>query len=416
MTTLLDRAATRGRVIARRAEESVLAGRLAARATRWLDGHSVFDAALGEGRPVTAVETLVSSAARAVLATGGRWRRAPTDPVGFPQQHSGAVISVVSIGDTRRVRRLRRAQAVVVDPVFCRLHADRVDELAAAGVPLVADRADHTGVACAQAPSVVSGAVRPGALGDVRVRELHSIRLRRRAMAQRRADRPGPPSVVMATRRPDNVYHALGMIERQSLQPLEVLVGLHGDRFDGPRPGSVPPGVQLYRYGDDSNLGEVLADLTERSRGAVVTKWDDDDWYGRHHLEDLVLAMSYSEAALVGKAAEFVFLEDLGVTIRRMSIGAESYSPSVAGGTLTVTREALDRVGGWPRSPRHVDLGLIERITRSGAAVYRTHGFEYVLRRRSEGHTWRVPSSYFVGQRAEQRSGLDLAFAGFDDA
>jgi hypothetical protein len=80
---------------------------------------------------------------------------------------------------------------------------------------------------------------------------------------------------------------------------------------------------------------------------------------------------------------------------------------------LMLPRAMIDKWGGWPLTPRHVDRGLIERVQRGGGAVYRTHGFEYVLRRRSSDHTWSVPTSYFLAQSVEQRSGFDLEFAGW---
>ncbi len=88
------------------------------------------------------------------------------------------------------------------------------------------------------------------------------------------------------------------------------------------------------------------------AEGELVTKWDDDDWYGPHHLEDLIDALRYSGADLVGKAAEFVRLEQLDLTIRRFRLGAESYSSTIAGGTLLLRRSSLESVGGWAPEPR----------------------------------------------------------------
>ena len=39
------------------------------------------------------------------------------------------------------------------------------------------------------------------------------------------------------------------------------------------------------------------------------TKVDDDDRYGPEHIWDLVLARQFSGATVVGKGAEFVYLE-----------------------------------------------------------------------------------------------------------
>jgi hypothetical protein len=378
---------------------------------RWIAGHPAFDAALSDGRPLVAMRSLAENWLRTRSSGSKPLVQTSLTPVGFPQHHGGRL---VRFGTSDSVRRLRRAQAVVVEPGGDVVMSDRLLELAAAGVPLVAASPGHPARQAGDDLADLVTTMDRDSMRDVRVRELHSVRLRRCAL---RSVDPGARavtvSVVMATRRPEDLPNALAMISRQSHRPVEVLVGLHGADFDTDAIESLRTAeTQFFHYDETTNLGEILHDLTRRCGGELVTKWDDDDWYGRHHLEDLVGALRYSGADLVGKAAEFVFLEDLGVTIRRLSLGAETYSSSLAGGTLILRRGMIDRVGGWPLTPRHVDRGLIERVHRCGGVVYRTHGFEYVLRRRTHDHTWTVPTSYFLAQSSEQRSGLDLEFAG----
>jgi hypothetical protein len=148
----------------------------------------------------------------------------------------------------------------------------------------------------------------------------------------------------------------------------------------------------------------------------LVTKWDDDDWYGPQHVLDLALAHDYSGAEVVGKAAEFVYLESCDTTIRRMSTGAESYSATIAGGTLLMSRSWLDDLGGWPDVRTAVDRHLLTASERAGGSTYRTHGFQYVLRRRADGdHTWASADDYFLAAATQRRAGLDLGFADIND-
>lgn len=260
-------------------------------------------------------------------------------------------------------------------------------------------------------------------LGDARLRELHSVRIRR--AARRRSDvatgskRSVPSiSIVLATNRPVDLDQAIACIQQQSITPAQVLVGLHGEQWNGEHEARI-----IDAFGDSAdvvrcdgllNLGEVLNVLSGRATTDLVTKWDDDDWYGRHHLEDLIDALTYSGADLVGKAAEFVRLEQIDLTVRRFEVGAESYSTTLAGGTLLLRRTMLESVGGWAPEPRHVDRLLIDAIRSKGGVVYRTHGFEYLLRRRAAQHTWAAEDGYFLAHASEVRAGLDLAFCGID--
>jgi hypothetical protein len=265
--------------------------------------------------------------------------------------------------------------------------------------------------------------VEPAAL-DQRERELRSIALRRSALALGMRSAP-PVSVLLPSRRPHDIRTAIGQIAAQRQCRLQLVIGLHGDQWPAAieeslvtaaHAGAAIADVVVSRHPAELSLGAMLSAMTELSDGPLVTKWDDDDWYGPEHVLDLVLAHDYSGAEVVGKAAEFVYLESSDTTIRRMSIGAESYSATIAGGTLLMSRSWLDELGGWPDVPTAVDRHLLGASQRAGGSTYRTHGFQYVLRRRADGgHTWASSDDYFLAAATQRRAGLDLGFAGIDD-
>jgi hypothetical protein len=198
---------------------------------------------------------------------------------------------------------------------------------------------------------------------------------------------------------------------------VEILCGFHGFSLPAAtreRVAAIAPHAQLFEVGSDRDLGQVLALLGERASGDLVTKWDDDDWYAPEHLSDLVAAMRYSGAGVVAKAAEYVYLSSLDLTLRRFRSNAETFSTTIAGGTLMLTRSMLRGIGGWPAGPRRVDRLLIEAVEAAGAPSYRMHGLGYLLRRdtRAGNHTWQAEDDYFLAQAVDQRPGLDLEFAG----
>jgi len=143
-------------------------------------------------------------------------------------------------------------------------------------------------------------------------------------------------------------------------------------------------------------LGSALNAATQAARGTLLTKMDDDDVYGPEHVWDLVLAQEYSQAALVGKAADFAYLAASDRTIRRFTGRDEQYRSTVlAGSTLLITRHMLDRVGGWTRSRKGEDQALVHAVKRTGSKIYRTHPYGFLMVRHGRQHTWDVPDAYF---------------------
>jgi glycosyltransferase involved in cell wall biosynthesis len=249
-------------------------------------------------------------------------------------------------------------------------------------------------------------------------REQYSVSLRRAAMRQvvSESKKPSPHvSVVLPTRRPDFLSHALGQLKAQTYPSVEVVVVLHGDGFSATVDALVAEAdlenVQLIRASEELTLGEVLNRGIASTSGEVVTKWDDDDWYAADHIWDLVLALEYSGADVVGKAAEFVYIAELDVTIRRFPDGVDSVSKTLAGGTLAARREVFDEVNGFPPMPRFVDQGLLARVVDAGGVPYRTHGLGYLLNRHGE-HTWTIETDYFLNASFRQWRGLRVERAG----
>jgi len=339
--------------------------------------------------------------------------------VGFRAANDAAVVAA---SDLRRlgarpervVRQVHRARAVRLGPNWG--GTPSMIELGLAGAVLV----DHQPAAGTDDPLASLASRSLASLIDRRDRELHSVRIRR---AARRLIAPPADgrtiSVLLASNRPQCLADALRSIAAQSVVAHQVLVGLHGPGW-GPEHAALAHDLfgevaVVARFEQSVLFGTMLQTLSERASGDLITKWDDDDWYGVHHLEDLMGALDDSGADLVGKAAEFVHLESANRTIRRFATGAERYSSTLAGGTLMLRTGTLAEIGGWASAPRDVDRLLIRSLQRSGGLVYRTHGFEYVLRRTSAGHTWDVGDACFIEQATDARPGLDLAFGGIDD-
>jgi hypothetical protein len=381
------------------------------------------------------------------IGDGRRWLAAHLPqihpPTGFSPRGRAATTRLDLIASTatteRRYRRLvadaREYRAVDCSSTSldAATTARLIVDLAGAGAPLVATSMpdEIAGLLGADLVAAIEGCAVEG-LADPWLRERHSIALRRLvhrhhsvyenlaalAAAHGHSVSPLPSvSILMATNRPEMVTFAIEQMAAQQYPNFEVLCGLHG--FSLPpaireRVATLAPQAQLFDISTDRDLGQALALLGERASGDLVTKWDDDDWYATEHLCDLVAAMRYSGADVVGKAAEYIYLSSIDLTLRRFPMGGERFSTGIAGATLMLTRSMLQRIGGWPAGSRRVDRLLIEAVEAMGAPIYRLHGVGFLVRRGSQtgSHTWQVEDDYFLAQAADQRPGLDLEFAG----
>jgi hypothetical protein len=373
--------------------------------------------------PVTGRTPLVLSEPVGVLSLGPLDERV-LNPTGFEAAASAPVVDLGSLdlraGATEElVRSLRPVAGVRVDlggllggpgdPGVLRVVAG----LAMAGVPLTT--AAVPAVAARLLGDRVAAAITADVdLDDALAREEHSLVLRRAALdtfssfAWRRAvgERVGVPvavhpavSIVLATRRPENLEFALAQVAKQrGVERLELVLAPHGFDADPVRVQElVGAGVvaRVLAQPGATPFGDVLAAAAGAASGDVVLKMDDDDWYAADAIADLLLARAYSGAELVGMPAEFHYLAPKRMTVKR-GHASELYARFVAGGTLMVDRELLREVGSFRSVRKFVDAQLLAAVHAAGAAVYRTHGLGYLLRRNAEGHTWDVDMDYLL--------------------
>jgi hypothetical protein len=229
--------------------------------------------------------------------------------------------------------------------------------------------------------------------------EEHSIVVRRAALDAYGAIPRPSVSVVMATRRPDMLDHAMAQVARQrGVADLQLVLATHGFEAD-------PPGVTVVPMPADAVFGDVLNAGVDAADGELVLKMDDDDWYSPDFVADLLRARAYSGAALVGSPDDLYYLEDRDLTLRLGHPG-EVYKGFVAGGTMLLERSLLRDLGGFAPVPRHVDRALTAAVRDAGGAVYRTHGLGYVLRRTASGHTWDADLDDLVGRAVQTWSGF----------
>ena len=244
--------------------------------------------------------------------------------------------------------------------------------------------------------------------------QVASVRARRHAL---RSQTPAAvlndwPSVsaVLLTHRPDFLDHAMRQLAGLQYPRLEIVLAIHGDAISDAQFEQAiahhPHSVRVLRIDANVIFGSAMQQACEFAEGQLVTKIDDDDYYGPEHVWDLVLARMYSGAQVTGKALDWIRVESADLTVFRPTYGAEKFADFVAGGTMLMSRADLNEVGGWLPVAKHIDRALLDSFLAAGSLVYRTTGLGYVYVRRGSGHTAQVSDEHFLTKNAASWQGL----------
>lgn len=303
--------------------------------------------------------------------------------------------------------------SVVDSPSMC---ARRIFEIAASGTPVVTTRSaavpnffagDEVPVADSreEAGHVVRALVNSPELRDRTVHkaqrviwEGHTYRHRARTVLEA-AGLPVPDATrkrvtaLISTNRPHQLEHALRSAGAQAEVDVQVALVTHGFLGDDPelRAMAADFGVadlQIAHMDEAQPLGACLRQAVSMADGDVLTKMDDDDFYAPNYLRDLLNALQYSGASVVGKQAHYMYVASLDATMLRFPHREHRWTDRVMGPTMTGYRDVFEAVP-FADLTRGEDSDWLDRVVRSGATIYSADRFNFI-QQRSGGHTWAV--------------------------
>jgi 2-polyprenyl-3-methyl-5-hydroxy-6-metoxy-1,4-benzoquinol methylase len=210
--------------------------------------------------------------------------------------------------------------------------------------------------ACAEFDRLLSDAAyrqRQAHLGYRKVIREHTYGARFRTIAHAIGLDLAPPSgspevsVVIPLAEQRWFENALANLRRQGHAPLESVWVLRGGAAGGlaERVAREDPSGVIVEVGAEAPLEAMLRSGLEISRGALVSVFDPRDVYGPEFIGDLVLAMSYADAEMVGKGAYFTAPSFGEAPALHQSSAPYRYVDEVIATAWLARRDFVQRVG-----------------------------------------------------------------------
>ncbi len=199
-------------------------------------------------------------------------------------------------------------------------------------------------------------------------------------------------SVLAVTNRPAQLDHLLAQVAGQRDVEVELVLVTHG--FSAPedlagRAGTLGiNGLTTHAAPADWTLGRCLNEAVARSTGAVLAKMDDDDTYGSLYLHDLLHALDYSGADVVGKQAHYMHLAGSDATLLRFPWREHRWTDRVMGPTITGHR-AVFEAHPFEDVSRGEDTAFLQSVIDGGGRVYSADRFNFIQQRgQGHAHSW----------------------------
>jgi len=222
------------------------------------------------------------------------------------------------------------------------------------------------------------------------------------------AGRPEPEptvptvSAVVPTNRAHELDNVFANIGRQAHSAVELVLVLHGLDLDEAdvraraRDLGVPE-LQVIAAPSHLTLGACLNLGIEAASGDLVAKMDDDNYYGRHYLGDLVHALRAQGAGIAGKWGHYVWLRSTGAVVLRYPASEHRWVRRIQGGSMLFEGDVVRdlRFGDLPRA---VDSDILDRAMAAGISIWSADRYNYVSVRGEDNaaHTWTVEDATFM--------------------
>ncbi|PJI94260.1 glycosyl transferase family 2 [Luteimicrobium subarcticum] len=205
-------------------------------------------------------------------------------------------------------------------------------------------------------------------------------------------------SAVVPTMRPEQIDHVLDLVARQAHERVQLVLVAHGfEPAADLRARASDRGVSdlvVLTADRSQNLGTLMNRGVDAADGHFVAKMDDDNFYGRHYLGDLVRTFDWTGAAVAGKWAHYAYLQSAGATFLRFPAAEHRFTRLVQGGTLVMPRDVAVSVR-FEDLPRRVDTTFLDKVAATGGTVYSADRYNFVSVRSTStaGHTWKITDS-----------------------
>lgn len=201
-------------------------------------------------------------------------------------------------------------------------------------------------------------------------------------------------SLLVSTIRPWQLEHVFQTIGSQRDVETELVLLTHGFRPDPAEIRNLKEqygilAMTLLTAEAQVPLGECLNKCVSAASGQVLTKLDDDDFYGPDYLSDQLYALNYSGADVVGKQAHYMYLADRNATLLRFPEWEHRYTRTVMGPTIMGAADVF-RTNPFAPVVSGEDTLFLRSVVAAGGVVYASDRFNYCQQRTSQGHTWKV--------------------------
>lgn len=207
-------------------------------------------------------------------------------------------------------------------------------------------------------------------------------------------------SALVSTFRPQQLDHVFRTVKVQRGVDVELVLLSHGFEISFQQIESLKrdhglSNVTVLSASKDVALGDCLNMCVDAASGQVLTKMDDDDFYGPNYLSDQLFALAYSGAQVVGKQAHYMYLASRNATVLRNDFKEHRFTRLVMGPTIMADRLVFLE-NRFKSLGSGEDTAFLEDVAAAKGRIYSADRFNFCQYRSKDNHTWSISDNFLL--------------------
>ncbi|NBD27335.1 glycosyltransferase family 2 protein [Paenibacillus glycinis] len=160
--------------------------------------------------------------------------------------------------------------------------------------------------------------------------------------------------------------------------------------------------VRVFRVDERRNLGACLNHAVARARYPYIAKFDDDDYYAPHYLDEAMLLFAKKKADVIGKRSCYFFFPHRSVLLlRKTTVKPYGRCRRIAGATIMFRKRVFKKVAFSTKVKAGSDVRFVQACMKQGFKVFTTSSYNFAAYRRAnrKSHTWQVSEARLLASK-----------------
>ncbi|MTI66468.1 MAG: glycosyltransferase family 2 protein [Firmicutes bacterium] len=155
--------------------------------------------------------------------------------------------------------------------------------------------------------------------------------------------------------------------------------------------------IKIFKINEKKSLGFCLNYGVKKAKFSIISKFDDDDYYGKKYLTQVINTFNYTGADIVGKGKYYIYFEGENILAINKGSSQNKFTKHLAGGTISFEKLVFKKVK-FKDLTYGTDQRFLKDCKNNNFRIFSNNksNYIYVRHKSTNEHTWKMSNKKFL--------------------